>query len=80
MSAKAEVWLLEFCKRPRTLDEIMYGALSRMLTDRGVKLPRGYAAWWAYLRDVANGLLSRGYLHRDAEGRIVSVVAVTQRG
>jgi hypothetical protein len=62
------------------MDEIMYGALARMLTDRGVKLPRGYAAWWAYLRDIANGFLGQGYLHRNAQGQLVSVVAISQRG
>ena len=62
------------------MDEIMYGALPRILTDRRVKLPKGYAAWWAYLRDVTNTLLGRGHLHRNADGQIVSVVAITHIG
>jgi hypothetical protein len=58
---KAELWLLDFCKQSRTIDEIMYGELRATLKDRGLKLPRDYAAWWAYLRDIANGFLSKGY-------------------
>lgn len=80
MSAKAESWLLEFCIQPRTMDEIMYGALTRILTDRGVKLPRGYAAWWSYLRDIAIGFIGKGYLQRNDKEQLVSVVTITQYG
>lgn len=71
---KAERWVLEYCTQPRTMHEIMHGALGRMLEDRGVKLPRDYTAWWAYLREVTNGLLRKGILSPDERGKIVIAV------
>ena len=70
----AEVWLLEFCQQSRTIDEILYGNLRARLKDRGFRLPRDYAAWWAYLRDLTNRFLSEGYLQRNEEGKIVTVI------
>ena len=71
---KAELWLLEFCQQPRSVDEIMYGELRARLKDRGVKLPRDYAAWWAYLRDIMHRFLSERYLQRDQDGRVVTSI------
>jgi hypothetical protein len=71
---KAELWLLDYCQQSRTIDEIMYGELRALLKDRGLRLPRDYAAWWAYLRDITHRFLGEGYLQQSEEGKIVTVI------
>lgn len=70
--------VLEYCKEPRRLTEVIYGELATRLEVRGLILPFLYSGWWQYLTDVVHGLERQGLVARDQNHRYYTIVETSQ--
>lgn len=75
---KAYLVVLEFCKHPRKLNNIIYSDLGKRLEAMGISLPNGFLVWWAYLSKIVQDLKKMGYLARSKSGEYYTCVETSK--
>ncbi|MCW4040031.1 MAG: hypothetical protein NWE83_04665 [Candidatus Bathyarchaeota archaeon] len=70
--------VLEYCKQPRRLHDVIYGELATRLEARRLILPFLYSAWWQYLADIIHDLERRGLLARDQNRRYYTITETSR--
>ncbi len=75
---KAYLEVLEFCKHPHRLNDIIYSDLGKRLEAIEISLPNGFLVWWKYLSKIVQDLEKMEYLARNKTGEYYTCVETSK--